>query len=236
MASMVKEYTAMALAPLLDRLTAMEERLNTPPPPPIIPEIDGRLADFEERVRSAISRLDAMEPAKGDIGEPGRDGVGIAGALIDRDGNLVVTLSNGEHRSLGCVIGKDGAPGKDGLDGLGVEDMSVGYDGERTISFMFARGELVKEFAVEFPIVLDRGVYTPGTEYRAGDCVTYGGSQWIAQRPTTNPPETHVSKDWRLQVRAGRDGKNGKDGPRGPQGPEGPAYSGPTRNEFTGGA
>ncbi len=43
----------------------------------------------------------------------GMDGVGLAGAIIDRGGELVVTCTNGSVISLGKVVGRDGLDGKD---------------------------------------------------------------------------------------------------------------------------
>lgn len=55
------------------------------------------------------------------------------------------------------------------------------------------------------PTMLDRGVWREG-EYEKGDTVTFGGSAFIAQRDTTDKPET--SDAWRLAVKRGRDGRD----------------------------
>jgi hypothetical protein len=52
----------------------------------------------------------------GPRGEKGETGIGVAGAFIDRDGKLVVTLSDGATRELGAVVGADGMPGTNGKD------------------------------------------------------------------------------------------------------------------------
>jgi hypothetical protein len=61
--------------------------------------------------------------------------------------------------------------------------------------------------AFRMPIVLDRGIYKPETEYLKGDGVTWAGSWWIAQidKPADKPG---VSEQWRLAVKRGRDGKD----------------------------
>lgn len=92
--------------------------------------------------------------------------------------------------------------GKNGVDGVGFDELSAEYDGERTITLRFERGETVKTFSFEMPVVLDRGVWREG-EYRAGDGVTHSGSYWIAQRDTSDRPET--GDNWRLAVKRGRD-------------------------------
>lgn len=161
----------------------------------------------------------------GKDGRDGKDGVGAAGAIVDRDGNLVLTLTDGATCALGRVVGadgkdgapgrdgKDGAPGKDGRDGLGFDDLSVEFDGERTFVFRFARGDALREFRHSVDFVLDRGVYAAGRVYAKGDGVTFGGSFWIAQQATDEKPGT--GDGWRLAVKKGRDGRDG--GPPKPQ-------------------
>lgn len=178
---------------------------------------------------------DGIDGESGKDGIDGKDGLSIAGLVIDRQGELVVTMSNGEQRSLGCVIGRDGAPGaagKDGLDGLGFEDMAAEYDGDRMVTLKFVRGEQIKSFPVCLPIAVYRGVYKSGEAYSTGDSVTFGGSQWIARRDTTDKPET--TDAWTLAVKRGRDGKDGKDGAPGPQGVEGKAGRDLTQMTFGG--
>ncbi|WP_085043854.1 hypothetical protein [Ensifer aridi] len=131
--------------------------------------------------------------------------VSVAGALIDRTGSLVLTMSDGTTKDLGPIVGRDGDPGK---DGLGFDDFDVSYDGEKTVTLKFTQGERVKEFAFTMPVVIDRGVYRDGSQYKAGDGVTWGGSFWIAQKDTSAKPD--AGDDWRLSVKRGRDGKNGE--------------------------
>lgn len=149
-----------------------------------------RIAELEKRLAEAEGR-----PAP----------VSVAGALIDRTGSLVITMSDGSTKSIGPVVGKDGDPGN---DGLGFDDLDAAYDGEKTITLTFMRGERVKEFAFTMPVVIDRGVYRDGSEYKAGDGVTWGGSFWIAQKDTSAKPD--AGDDWRLSVKRGRDGKHGE--------------------------
>jgi hypothetical protein len=136
-----------------------------------------------------------------------KDGIGLAGAVIDRNGSLIVTLSDGAHQDLGQVQGPPG---------LGFEDARVEYDGERTIAFVLERGDRREEFKFTMPVVLYRGVWQQrGTEspYQQGDSVTWKGSIWIAQRETTTKPD-EINRDWRLAVKHGRDGRDAKP-PRG---------------------
>jgi integrin beta 3 len=80
----------------------------------------------------------------------------------------------------------------------------------RTVIVRFTRGDDTREFVWRFPVTIDRGVWREG-QYAKGDSVTFGGSSWIAQRDTTDKPET--SDAWRLAVKRGRDGKDGRPPP-----------------------
>jgi integrin beta 3 len=104
--------------------------------------------------------------------------------------------------------GRDGAPGERGADGLGFEDMSASFDGARTLTLTFARGEHVKAIPVELaglPRIC--GTFEPGAVYQPGDIVTHGGSAWRCCAPTSTPPIDNNGDVWRIFVRRGRDGK-----------------------------
>lgn len=161
---------------------------------------------------------DGLRGEPGEKGLDGKDGVGLSDAVIDRDGNLVLTMTDGRHKALGLVLGKDGidgqkgadgAPGRDGVDGLGFDDLSLEYDGERSVSIKFQRGDVIKEFPLTLPIVLDRGVWQErgmdGAGYKQGDGVSWGGSFYIARKDTFAKPDDFES--WRLSVKRGKDGK-----------------------------
>jgi len=176
----------------------------------------------------------------GQQGPIGKDGVSLAGAVIDHDGRLVVTLSDGTARELGRVVGKDGADGRHGVDGKdGRDGISLGlehlqpqgdYDPEtKTLTMTFTDGTITKQVRWDgVPFVVYRGVYEDGKQYRAGDVVTWGGSGWVAKQDTAAKPglSTPESRAWQLAIKAGRDGKQGPQGPQGepgPRGPQGPA-------------
>jgi integrin beta 3 len=108
------------------------------------------------------------------------------------------------------VDGKDGAPGRDGLDGLGFEELAAELRDDRTIAILASREGRTKEIgALAIPWPLYRGVYQAGQAYAAGDCVTYGGSTWIARAATSSRPETlEGAAAWTLAVKRGRDGRD----------------------------
>lgn len=104
--------------------------------------------------------------------------------------------------SLQRVIDKIPAP----KDGFTPDDFDVAVNGRVfTISMRCGERVVTREIKVPFPV--DRGVYRSTVSYEKGDVVTYGGSQWIAEKDTSTKPP---SDDWRLQVRRGSDGKDAK--------------------------
>lgn len=149
---------------------------------------------------------------KGDIGPAGRDGLSAVKFILDQSGELVGTFSDGSVEKLGVVKGKDGepgkdgAPGRDGVDGLGFDDMTIDYDGEKTISLVFTRGDVVKEAKLVMPIVIDRGFWSADKQYQAGDFVSWAGQVYCAKQDTSAKPDDESA--WRLAVKRGRDGRD----------------------------
>jgi hypothetical protein len=155
------------------------------------------------------------------------DGVGLSDAVISRDGELVLTFTDGRTKTVGVVVGagadpveverlitkmvdaiprpKDGKDGAPGADGLGFDDFDVVWDAEKGALIRFSQGERVKEFV--WPVPRDGGVYRPGNLYRKGVMVTAQGSLWSAQEDTRERPGDG-SKAWRLAVKRGRDGRD----------------------------
>ena len=62
---------------------------------------------------------------QGPAGLNGVDGVGIKSAVINENGELVITYTNDEVVNLGVIVGKDGVNGEDGKDGEDGEDAYV---------------------------------------------------------------------------------------------------------------
>lgn len=151
--------------------------------------------DVSPLIAKAVTDAVALIPAP-------KDGVGLAGGFIDREGSFVLTLTNGEVKSLGRVVGKDAPPAEPGRDGLGFDDMDfVERDGR--MFAVFSRDGVTKEAML--PGMVYRGVWTVG-EYQRGDSVTYAGNQWVALSDTDEKPGE--GKTWQLSVRKGRDGKD----------------------------
>lgn len=230
MAAIVKE----AVDPLVRRIEELESREPIKDADPIeidLEDITRAVLQAPEAIEAAVNKhLEANPPA------PGKDGVGMAGASIDRDGNLILTLTNGETKELGRVIGKDGiglagasisrdgelivtlssgeqkslgpVVGRDGNDGADFSEFEFDYDGERTITIKGRGGEITKRV----PVPLDRGYWREGMACEKGDVVTESGTAWIALRDTKSKPALENKEDWRIFARKGRDGRDGKNG------------------------
>jgi integrin beta 3 len=165
---------------------------------------------------------DGKDGLNGKDGEPGRPGVDGKSVTLEDvrtylDAELATWALGFERRAQDVLQraidkipapkdGRDGQNGKDGRDGLGVEDFDIALDG-RDLTVTITRGEFTKSRTIRIPALLDAGVFRDGTAYEKGDCVSFGGSAWIAQKdaPEGKPG---VSSDWRLAVKKGRDGKD----------------------------
>lgn len=144
---------------------------------------------------------------KGDQGAAGSDGVGLADALIDRDGALVITMTDGRAKSLGPVVGRDGADGRDGI----AFDKCIGeFDPARGYVLRFMAGDTVSEHVL--PYMRHGGFWSEGKSAMAGESWTQDGALYIAKRDTTAKPCIENKEDWILAARKGRDGKDGRNG------------------------
>lgn len=186
------------------------------------PGADGRSVTLEDVTpfitRELEQRIATLPIAK--------DGIGFTGAVVTREGHLVMTLSNGATQDVGSVIGKDGAPGLDGKDavgtpgingkdGLGFDNFDMELDQTRGWILRLFQGDRVKEWELGIPF--DARIWAAGLIYPKGAGVTWDGHYWIAQEPTTDPPG-EGSPAWRLAVRRGKQGREGKQGKDGSAG------------------
>lgn len=206
-ADVVKELvTTEALAPLIDLMVA-----------------EAVAKHFEANpVRDG---KDGADGKAGEKGEPGKDGekgdpgVGLADALIDRDGALVLTMTDGRAKALGVVVGRDGAAGADGRDGLSMADVTRTYDAEahEVVERWTVAGE-EKELRYPAGGIRPGGFWREGMKCHALQAITHDGALWIAKHDTAARPCLENTDDWQLAARKGRDGRDGKDG-KPPPGP-----------------
>jgi len=160
---------------------------------------DGRDADpvTEQQLAAQVARHLAVNPP-----QPGADGVGLAGAMIDRAGELVITTTKGEAVRLGKVVGEDGR------DGISFETATGEYDAERGFVIKLGAGERRTELVL--PYMVHRGFWREGLSTKAGQSITHDGALWIAKRDNASKPCLENEQDWALAARKGRDGKDGK--------------------------
>lgn len=168
---------------------------------------DGKSVGVED-IRPMVAEL--VSQAVSAIPVP-KDGVGAAGAIIDREGNLILTLTDGTTRDLGRVVGKDGEKPKDGepgRPGFSLEDFdSEVKDGGRTLVLSFTAGDIKHTVEHQLDTLIYRGVFKGGETYQPGDTVSFGGGLWHCDKDTTARPG-EGSEDWTLAVRRGREGKS----------------------------
>lgn len=204
-----------ALEPLVQRLAALES-IKQPDAAEIASDVvsallggDGLKALVDLQVTEAVAQVERI---KGDPGEPGKDGadgkdgIGLAGCLIDREGNLVVTLANGEAKNLGPVVGRDGVNGN---DGVGITDLVRTYDSDTH--------EIVEKWAdkeLRYPAGGLRygGYWREGTKAASNQVWSHGGRAWVAIKDTSEKPCLEA-QDWQILANKGRDGLDYKQAP-----------------------
>jgi integrin beta 3 len=133
----------------------------------------------------------------------------IARAALDLERRNADTIQRAVDlipRPRDGIDGKDGAPGRDGIS---LDDVDLGTEGDRAFVLRLRAGEQIKTARLAIPALIDRGVYAIASAYEAGDGVTYGGDYWFAQRAAAPGESPGKSDAWRLAVRKGRDGRRG---------------------------
>jgi integrin beta 3 len=151
-------------------------------------DMDAVQKAIEARVKSVV---EALPPAK-----DGDSGRGVSKALIDQNGELVLTYSDGAAESVGVVKGKDGDAGT----AFDFDDFDLVED-EKGIWARFTKGDVTKE--IRLPVPRDCGVWQERA-YNRGDGVTFAGSFFISQTDD-NREKPESGKAWRLAVKRGRD-------------------------------
>lgn len=186
-----------ALAPLIDLMVA-----------------DAVAKHFEANpVRDGRDGERGPQGEKGEAGErgaDGKDGTGLADALIDRDGALVLTMTDGRAKTLGVVVGRDGADGKNGRDGIDFDKCVGHFDAERGYVLTLSAGDTSVEHVL--PYMRHGGFWSEGKGAKAGESWTHDGALWIAKRDNGSKPCLENREDWILAARKGRDGKDGRNG------------------------
>ena len=208
----VKGYVSRAVSEMTKAMDDLDRRLkNVEAAPPA--GID--VSDVVKELLSAdgIKQLVGLEVEAYLTENPppaGKDGAGISDLLIDRGGSLVATFTDGRMNELGEVVGKDGAPGRDGKDGADLTELSMEFDGERTVIVRGKSGDVSKRL----PVPLWRGYWSEKVVAERGDILTHNGTAYIAivDNPKCEPGVGKYDHEWKVFTRKGRDGKDGRNG------------------------
>jgi hypothetical protein len=180
------------------------------------------LQDVQPLIDEAVDKAVAAIPIA-------KDGVGMAGALIDRAGELIVTLTDGSTRSLGPVVGRDydqtvlKRAVAEAVARIPVpKDGAPGRDADPTVI-----KQMVEEAVALIPVPKDgkdayagqaRGLFDPDAEYRAMDVVSFNGCEWRAK---SDNPGALPGDGWMLSAQRGKPGKQGDPGKPGLKGKDG---------------
>src|SRR5262245_5516949 len=217
--------------PLHDRIVALEKALTDKTNAAFVRDyvagtIDAMEQTYASRADGKAVCLDDILPGVADLVAEAVRGLPVqpycTAWVVDRDGALLATFSNGDVKNMGSVVGPPGKDcdmaavhrqvaeflaankPKDGIDGLSIEQIE--YDGERT--FRLVNAKVDRSFVIPFPLY--QGLWKQRA-YVRGDEVTSDGSQFIAMRDTDREPGT-VDSGWRLACKRGGVGSRGPPG------------------------
>ena len=195
-----KSVTVDDLRPVVAQ--AVQEAVKSLPPPE-----PGKSVTVEElmpAVRSAVQTAVKELPAP----------VSVAHVMLSQQGDLVATMTNGDVKTIGHVVGKDG---KDGLsfDGFELQYLSETHE----VSIKATCAGRTKEIRFDAGGIRPADYWRDGTHSKACEAWSCDGSLWIAKRDTKTRPGPK-SEDWVLAARKGRDGESVvrqlRDGPEPP--------------------
>lgn len=188
-------------AELAKRIEELEAALAEVPEPPKLSDLIAH-EGLKTLIDLQVNEYMAENPPK--AGEKGADGCGVADLLIDREGSLVVTMTDGRMKSLGNVVGTNGR------DGIAFDKCVGEFDPERGYVLKFSNGETAVEHVL--PYMRHGGFWSEGKSAGAGESMTHDGALWIAKRATKAKPCLENAEDWILAARKGRDGRDGRNG------------------------
>lgn len=183
---------------------------------PILADAIKQIKEDAESVISAAAAAipipangkDGINGRDGQRGEKGADGTGLAGAMIDRDGSLQVTFTNGEVKNLGPVVGRNGTDGKDGIS---FESFDLEYLPEtHEVCVKASIAGRTKELRYPAGGIRPAGYWRDGTRAKAGEAWVHDGSMWIALKDCQSKPALN-DDGWIIGARKGRDGERGRD-------------------------
>jgi len=242
---LIEETVATTVAKAVEQIPAPKDGAAGPPGESVDPAVVetlvatavAALPRVKELTVEDVAPLVSQEVERAVKALPApQNGVGVAGAVIDQRGVLVLTLSDGSLRELGPVVGRDGTDGAQGIAGLSgpagrdgqngtLENLKAVFDGERTIALCFKdTGEPVEGGTIKLTgLTIYRGIWSPDRGYDIGDQTTYQGGIWTAKAVSRGAqPGTNAGAEfWTLSAKRGDTGKAGPQGKPGLPGARG---------------
>lgn len=195
-----KSVTVDDVKPMLEQMVKAAVAEIPVPEAPLLPDIGAM-------VSAAVAEMPAPEPVSG---EDGRDALQLEVLPCIDEGKSYPRGSYATH-SGGLWRAFQKTQGMHGWECLvdGIAGLEVANTDERnfTVTVTRASGQAeTKSFAL--PVMIYRGVFKAGDEYLPGDTVTWGGSLWHCDEPSTDKPGEIGSKGWTLATKRGRDGRD----------------------------
>ena len=180
--------------------------------------IDGKNGAPGERGETGLPGEPGRDGRDGKTGEPGRDALQIdilpaidptrsypRSTYAQWGGGLIRSTRTTDPIPNGGLLTDAGWSFI--VRGISMVDVEQIDERNFEIRFMFNDG-LVEKKAFNVPAQIYRGVYVEGKLYDRGDTVTWAGSQYHCDTPTSEKPGEGGA--WRLSVKRGRDGKDGE--------------------------
>lgn len=171
-------------------------------------------------IAKRLDELESRKPEKGDKGDPGKDGepgqpgksVTLDDVSLFLDAAIAKHVLELERRATDAItkaIDKIPEP-KAGRDGVDLTELSIDFDGERTVTVKGRSGDVTKRV----PVPLWRGYWSQGMAVEKADILTHNGTAYIAivDNAKCEPGVGKYDHEWNVFTRKGRDGKDGRNG------------------------
>jgi hypothetical protein len=176
--------------------------------------VDAVVAQLLACVPTPKDGNDGTAGADGNQGPPGQDGKSITledvlPVLESMQAKWALDFERRAQALFQDAIKTMPKP-KDGNDGLGFDDLTVERKDFRHYVLRFTRGDQVKEFNLDVPMLVYRGVYKRDEDYSVGDLVSWGGHMYHRDEPQAerrvDPDKT--ASGWTQCVKRGNDGSS----------------------------
>lgn len=110
----------------------------------------------DEQISDVLSEYLKEHPVEG--GTDGKDGVGIEKSVINANGELVLTYTDGREINVGKVVGEDGEQGEKGDDGATPTITTSDIDGGTEVRIVYPNGGGANQFTIMDGITPVKGV------------------------------------------------------------------------------